>query len=1375
MEEKTKYKERYTALQQTYEARLQSIGGRFEAALQEIYADESLALLQQDTISRDFIGQRIHELVAHALTDEKEHFIRALSEKLAKKDASLKAVLKEREVVDGQKKAVLDDLRRVAAHVDALQMQMNATASESHAADVEIQRLQRENQGLIEDLAGRDEDAAAWTAEKRAFLEMQQELIRLQAMYSKDQAHFAQNSAAQTTTIADLTAKVEMVELTRAKATTEVTQLSLSLQEKSIALAHAKETIESLRASVRRWEPLDGQLADQAAAHQATLHQLEKERWELQRKYDAVGEQVEALIRDHDEEKTAMEAKLNRQGEDAARALASARETAAAERDAAREKMAVLEETARERDVAWKEALRRVDEMEAKAAASDLAKHEIKVQLTKRVVELEAEVAAAAKKGLEGVELERCAREDVAEQFGAFKRMAELKMQSLTTALQAQKDAAKREMEAEKRVQWQEEASKKHAALVEQMQRKYETAMAALQREAAAARSKAAEVATAYEKKTTQFEWSRLQHEQHQQAELELRRVESKVAESAKHVPGNFVPRTQHKAELDKVEAKLTLRLQTQHQHEKVQWEEKLQRMLEDKAAALQKEIDAWKAAAADEKEQGDECKAALLLERKQNVECRAILEEAMTAKTLLVQRLEEANVNLGRLKALVGDQHKAIKQWETKFTQLQAKHEELRHRLPTLEVEVAEHKEETRMAKEDHLAAMNTIQQLRQDLMNRQSVQCEREAAAQAVLKEKMETMAYLQQMLSDAQTKEAAVMTQLKEEGAIQIKTLEVQISNWETKHNQLHAEVQAKDAEHTRAMDAIDLLEANVARLEGELEASEAEVRELKAKKQQYKQALAAQKENLTASQYAQETWKHEMVVHETTRLQQWIGHVEVLQSQLHSLKVDFKTAQQTVRRLLQQDRHQYTDVCQQIGRKAQKLMEQMHAMYTKQLMDLKLKEEQVTRDQLAKAKEENAIALTALSKSLEADWLERLQMQKEDAKRNEDSLRQLIQEKETKIDKLNSEIRKLSTEGQTLQQQLEFSRHGGAKEIEFLKLQLVERDGSLHDKNSQIQTIERTLSAFQTDLQTETQRTAAACEALTRLSHGVLKQSSTALVDLNESLPVFRKSIQMWSDQMAQSIQLNQEQAIAGAVQPFKEELLRAPQVLGRKDSEFSKSVLAMAAPMADELATGKETIGRLTAECQQLKTELDKINSRSSELERTCEALGQEKEHLQAYLELAQTELKSVRSAFSTQMHEAVVQSEDAVEQLKEAWTKEAERLKHEHEQAIHEMEQEVDDAMRQNTKLRVAMADQEAKLKDEVKELVRRNHALARQQRVDETRRPATDRSRLRTQEASRQANSSRQSNSMRELSILMEESLKASQQDFQAKMLLRE
>ncbi len=111
------------------------------------------------------------------------------------------------------------------------------------------------------------------------------------------------------------------------------------------------------------------------------------------------------------------------------------------------------------------------------------------------------------------------------------------------------------------------------------------------------------------------------------------------MAESTKQVPGNYVPLSEHKAEMEKLEAQLTLKLEKAHQQAKQAWESSQRDAVHEVTAALQKELSQWKADCGNEKKLRLESENALLHERKQNIECRVLLDEESDAKTIVVQR----------------------------------------------------------------------------------------------------------------------------------------------------------------------------------------------------------------------------------------------------------------------------------------------------------------------------------------------------------------------------------------------------------------------------------------------------------------------------------------------------------------------------------------------------------------------------------------------------------------------------------------------------------------------------------------------------------------------------------------------------------------
>ncbi|RQM23805.1 hypothetical protein B5M09_009106, partial [Aphanomyces astaci] len=600
---KAKYKNRYAVLQQTYEERLQSLSDMFQKSLDEIHGDESLAILQQDNVSSDYVGVRVLELVGHALRDEKEHFIRTLTAKLAKKDASLKELVREKEGMTMQRKAMLDEMHQVASHVEALQARYTAMSTDTSAADAEVQRLRHENQSLIEELSARDSDRAKWDDEKRGFLLMQQDLVRLQAIHAKDAAFYADERATSTASIDRLTAKVDDLEQSRAASTAECTTLRLAVQEKSIEFMHAQDAIAALQAQVQALSPLEAQLTELRAAHQAKLHEVDMQLWEARRKYTAVGDQVQGLIHDHDLDRAQLVATHENDRAVAADALRMCEErcqqleaSSAAQLAALHAKIehqdGIIQETTRQLHAAREQ----VERSMAERAASDLEMQ-----------------AATAKQALQNaLDKEKNARSTLQDQFQSYKRVADGKMQALQAALQAKQDANDRLEQAEKRMlQWQDDAMKKHDKLVQTIKTRYQAA------------AKSTEDCDAHKAEAASRQ------------ELDVL-IQAKVAEcTAKHdVPGEFIRMSQHKAELDK----MALQLQSAHVQDKIQWEDNQKRLLDGRLDSLRTEMDTWKAQLSEEKVKRDELQAALMHEHKQHMDTRERLDEQAMAKTILVQ-----------------------------------------------------------------------------------------------------------------------------------------------------------------------------------------------------------------------------------------------------------------------------------------------------------------------------------------------------------------------------------------------------------------------------------------------------------------------------------------------------------------------------------------------------------------------------------------------------------------------------------------------------------------------------------------------------------------------------------------------------------------
>ncbi|KAG9407791.1 hypothetical protein AC1031_021031 [Aphanomyces cochlioides] len=1323
---KAKYRERYAALQQIYEARLQNLGKKLEKAVQEIHTDESIALLQQNSISRDFVGERIHELIAHALSDEKEHFIKTLSEKLAKKDADLKQLVRERDVLHGQKKSVLDEMNHVATQVETLQVQYNAIVRQVDVSESEIERLRQENRSLIEELSSRDQLEATWSQEKQTFLELEHELVRIQTMYSKDQAYYSQALNSSSATIEDLQKEVAKAEAELSAMTANMTTLRLEIQEKSIAYSHQKQINESLTAKLARLEPLENQLSVMASAHQTKLYELEMEKRDVERKYQAVGEQVEALIRDHDDEMARAGAVHEQEMKQAKEDVINLQAQFDNEKSRFVQQIATLEGQIKERDTKLHDALIRAHNLEAKVAAMEVAKTQLKLNLTKRITSLEDDLAGISKEGLEALGKERQLRENTEGQFASFKRMAEVKMSSLAAALESQKQATLRHAEAEKRLKWQEEAMHKHEKLVEQMKNKYEKSMTTLQSQLAAA-SKPSE----------------------REAE---RKIENIILPP---VQEPSVPLTMHKAELEKLEATLTLRMQQQLEQEREHWRKKLDEAQVEKSTEMLEQVEAIKIECAQEKQKVEEYKAQIQQERKQLMELKAALRDESIAKTLLIQRLEEASLHLGRLKAVVSQQQSVLADWERKYSALKSEFEELATRFDAVKAEKSRLQNDLRGAIEEREKSTIAMRQLQQDFTNAKTLFEEREASVQLDLRDKATRIHSLETTLSDLKSKEIEIMEKFHSDESLRNATWTAQVEALKAKIASLEVDNQTKREENLHAIETIQQQLTTIGRLDFELRLKNQEIEQIKIKKQQYKQAVESHKASLEAAHQAQNAFKSEVVVQEKSMIHQW---------------VEYKLLQQTVRHLLRQDPNYDKVAVETFRLQAEKIFQTLHAAQAQQLAKAKEKLSIQEQEKINRIKNEQTIALTNQSDKFQIQ----LQIQKDEATLSQSKLTTTIQDRDAQLQALAAQIVQFKTDLQSLEQQMELRKVNVSHETDLLKRQLGERDRMFAKKVTQLETVEKRLNEVNIKLMEENQRSVLLSDVLTRVSLTVTKEPlPEGFMESSASVKLLAHN---WIENLISTVQKNQDRAIASAIQPLKNELKKQVVVEKTVARETPIELVPQIennealSEMSEELMKAKETIQKLKAEAQILEEEMNKLRAKNAKLEQSCDQLIEEKDTLQTCLNLVEHEMKVAQSTYSTRCHDAFVQSEEDMVQLKATWTREVERLRMERDHAVAELQKDLEAESQQKTKLRLALSEQERQFKQQIQELVKRNHALVQRQVDQEGSRHHT---RLPRKEHAQPPSLRGVSikSSMHELSVLMEQSLKTSREEFHSKI----
>ncbi|RHY21739.1 hypothetical protein DYB32_009720, partial [Aphanomyces invadans] len=390
-------------------------------------------------------------------------------------------------------------------------------------------------------------------------------------------------------------------------------------------------------------------------------------------------------------------------------------------------------------------------------------------------------------------------------------------------------------------------------------------------------------------------------------------------------------------------------------------------------------------------------------------------------------------------------------------------------------------------------------------------------------------------------------------------------------------------------------------------------------------------------------------------------------------------------------------------QQVETKARGMIQTLLANAAQHVADAKAQWAMDKASHLARLSNEHVAELAAQRHTLESEFRKQLDAHQETTAQTHAELTTLISERDTKLEAITGVVHRHIITIQSLEQRLEFQQDGGAKEIEQVRRQLLETTHDVAAKQARVATLETDLSRAHSELARAKQVATGLCDAMARISQAVAKPGQTKpFPDWDSDMASgecwprgWKKAVHSWIDDTLAAIATSQDNAIASAVQPFKDELQRAPQVLGRKDSgDVSKSVLAMAAPVAEELGVAKHTIARLTDECSRLQTELSAAKQQRDDLHRRCSQLADDKVELETFLDLAGQDRKAAQAQFSTQLQEAYVQSEEALHQAKTAAAHEMERIQRECRQAVHDLQDEVDYQTRQHAKLRASAAEQ---------------------------------------------------------------------------------
>ncbi|OQS03413.1 hypothetical protein THRCLA_04291, partial [Thraustotheca clavata] len=1262
MDAKSKYRERYISLQQSYEARLLSLGSAFEAALRELHADESLTVLQQNDISRDFVGLRLHELVTHSLADEKEHFIKTLSEKLAKKDAHLKECLVEKSMVDNQKKALLEDMQKVIEQIEALQRRFSSLKSEKDALEFNVRQLREENSLLSDQIVTKDNEAKAWAAEKQSFLAMQQEYVRMQAMYTKDQSFYGQNESKLTETITTLTSKLQASESEKAKLMQQCNEISLQLQEQQLKSTHAKETITNLTPRLQTTQEEVNRLTN-------ALQRAQDDAVMWRQKYEAVGEQIDLLIQEQLHEKELLTMTHDKELSRISSELHQARSNAEADSIRWKKDKETLQQQVNEREDAFRNALVNVQKYEQQLKDFEISKTELKVALTKRISQLEQEIAAISKENQAAIAAERTAKDAIQEQFMSYKRSADVKLASLQASLQHQKDSSKREHEAEKRIKWQEDAMKKHEAMLDTLKQKYEASIASLHDELSASKARASAELKRIEHNIRQEAAQLVQQENVKQESVQLERMrkevarlatvastaQSKVAEAAKTVPGGYISLSEHKAEIEKMTAQLTLKFESNSLQVKENWEEKKRNEFAGTIAEIQKELEQVKNELTEERKLRIENENALVLERKQTVQSRVALEEETQAKTLLIQRLEEATVNLGRLRQLVLDHQATQKDMEVdlrdqkkEFTDKEAS---LQTTINSLIADAKTLEDINKQIQDDYTLATATIDSLKREIAVLKSTHNESNIATQNLLKERAETIELLQKNLLHAEERGKSTLELVNEENGANIERLQAQLVISMTKHDAIAHELRDAYKQLGASKEQFVLLTNKLESTLAELTDAKAKAIRNKTKNDELRRAVKSLEIALGNTQQNQQEIQHQMTLLHSGKDKRRIKLAENVKLQGHTIRLEFTAMKRSVVNDLHEVQRYVVDILSKLIQGIETFMTQQALQYKQKLNDqlgkMNLKYDVDRRQIEATNATQLETQLKAQRKELEASFSVRIEQEKA----NYEQVVKLLGERDVKIETLHQQLRTETGQLQTILYQLEQQSKDGKKEIDLIHDQVVEKAKLIEEKESKIQTLQVTVSSLKKEVNIAVQKLGLSWDTIVKLVQKILPKGAFELslddVVRFDSVKI-KQTVELLYERILGTIESDRLKAIENAIKPYKDELEKAPLVLQRSLSASRNepsSVLAMAAPLAQELSSAKERIQSLNRDCSVLREKYDTLKVKYGQVRSILEKLATERDDAKAYAESLHRDRKALEHSMTMQLEEASTQHE----------------------------------------------------------------------------------------------------------------------------------
>ena len=599
-----KFKRRYSSLQRAYEQRLSSILNQIPQLVRERFEqDEIVQTLRQDSSTCAFIPNRTEEIMKETVLDEKEMFIERLVEQCALHESSEHQLKSENQTL----------------YVQLNQHKLNTKQQHQKTQSLQHQLLELSQQ----------------------YRQLEDQTVAERAIYEEklkqttEQSEFGQRSS---------------LENERKVFEREIRSLHAKLQEEQSKHQQTKQKMKE-RESLLEKSMHDDDIskfnlqkrADEARQQMERMREkmglIEEENDELEEKYQALGKQVEMLLEEEAQANKQIVTRLHSKKKKLADDLAR-------EKDKSKQYLSELEAARKELQNTQEKMLA----YDSKCADLQVLLTEQKMKSTRRMSELEAEIAQVIRTTNESLEMEKITSEELQDQLRQQREMYETKIQHLQTSLSSYKESTS----------WNLQNGGGNGGQLDDLQAEFDSMVQKQQKDVQYAQVEA-------KKNIKQAQKEALLHAQNNSnaatSELFQSLLRSRLEEQAMVLKSTHISKMDHETAVKKAVEKAKEGFKEKTNQQLKELEEKKANEFKMTMLNVRQGIKKLETELVDVKQKNTAAEMGLEKTKKRLEEASDALGSERKMKTSLSSQLDEATTNIGRLKSLLEDSTSKLKE----------------------------------------------------------------------------------------------------------------------------------------------------------------------------------------------------------------------------------------------------------------------------------------------------------------------------------------------------------------------------------------------------------------------------------------------------------------------------------------------------------------------------------------------------------------------------------------------------------------------------------------------------------------------------------------------------------------------------------------